>query len=94
MEIKQIQIGKIKPSPMNPRKTFNEEDINELANNIESQGLLQPITVRPIEFTDELDEEQVLLCLSQQVMNLYAVNVGLEPFHCSKQRKMKRTSKR
>lgn len=57
MEIKQIQIGKIKPSPMNPRKTFNEEDINELANNIESQGLLQPITVRPIEFTDELDEE-------------------------------------
>lgn len=57
MEIKQIPIGKIKPSPMNPRKTFNEEDINELANNIESQGLLQPITVRPIEFTDELDED-------------------------------------
>ncbi|MBE6310539.1 MAG: chromosome partitioning protein ParB [Bacteroidales bacterium] len=57
MEIKQISIGKIKPSPMNPRKTFNEEDINELANNIESQGLLQPITVRPIEFTDELDED-------------------------------------
>lgn len=57
MEIKQIPIGKIKPSPMNPRKTFNEEDINELATNIESQGLLQPITVRSIEFTDELDEE-------------------------------------
>ena len=57
MEIKQIPIGKIKPSPMNPRKTFNEEDINVLANNIESQGLLQPITVRPIEFTDELDED-------------------------------------
>ena len=57
MEIKQISIGKIKPSPMNLRKTFNEEEISELANNIENQGLLQPITIRPVEYADEIDEE-------------------------------------
>ena len=57
MEVKQIPIGKIKPSPMNPRKTFDEVAIEELANNISSQGLLQPITVRPIEYQDYLDEE-------------------------------------
>ena len=33
---------------MNPRKTFDEDAIRELADNIEKQGLLQPITVRPI----------------------------------------------
>lgn len=36
------------PSPMNPRKTFDEDELQELADNIEKQGLLQPITVRPI----------------------------------------------
>ena len=39
--------GCIEPSPMNPRKTFNEDALKELADNIRSQGLLQPITVRP-----------------------------------------------
>lgn len=37
----------MKPSPMNPRKTFDDEAVNELAANIEKQGLIQPITVRP-----------------------------------------------
>lgn len=31
---------------MNPRKTFDEAALEELASNIEKQGLLQPITVR------------------------------------------------
>lgn len=48
MEIKQIPISLVNPSPMNPRKTFDEGELNELADNIEKQGLLQPITVRPI----------------------------------------------
>jgi len=48
MEIKQIPLSLVHPSPMNPRKTFEEEALQELADNIEKQGLLQPITVRPI----------------------------------------------
>lgn len=37
---------------MNPRKTIDEAAIVELAENIEAQGLIQPITVRPIVFDD------------------------------------------
>lgn len=48
MEIKQIPLSLVSPSPMNPRKTFDEDELQELADNIEKQGLLQPITVRPI----------------------------------------------
>lgn len=47
MEVQNIPISNIVPSPMNPRKTFVQEDIDELAQSIKSQGLLQPITVRP-----------------------------------------------
>ena len=42
MEIQKIKIEKISASPLNPRKTFDEVAIEELAANIEKQGLLQP----------------------------------------------------
>ena len=48
MEITKIPLSLVTPSPMNPRKTFDEVELQELADNIEKQGLLQPITVRPI----------------------------------------------
>ena len=46
-EIKYIKVKEICESPINPRKSFEKADIKELAKNIEKQGLLQPITVRP-----------------------------------------------
>lgn len=48
MEIRKIPLSLVSPSPMNPRKTFDEDELQELADNIEKQGLLQHITVRPI----------------------------------------------
>lgn len=57
-EIQKLPVMLIRTSPMNPRKTFDEAKIEELAQNIEEQGLLQPITVRKI--SDEethIDEE-------------------------------------
>ena len=57
-QIEKIPVMYIHTSPMNPRKTFDEEKLEELAQNIEEQGLLQPITVRKI--SDEethIDEE-------------------------------------
>ena len=56
MEYKEIPLDMVKPSPMNPRKTFDDEALKELAANIERQGLLQPITVRPCEYEDFIDE--------------------------------------
>jgi ParB-like chromosome segregation protein Spo0J len=41
---------------MNPRKTFDEEAIKELADNIDKQGLIQPITIRPTAYEDQIDE--------------------------------------
>lgn len=45
-----IELGKINPSLRNPRKTMSMDDLAELAQNIKSQGLLQPITVRPVSY--------------------------------------------
>lgn len=56
MDFQKIPLDSVKPSPMNPRKTFDEEAVNELAANIEKQGLIQPITVRPCEYDDQPDE--------------------------------------
>jgi len=52
--IQNISLLKIGPSPLNPRKTFDQAGIEELAESIRLQGLLQPITVRPV-YTDVLD---------------------------------------
>ncbi|MBM0065399.1 ParB/RepB/Spo0J family partition protein [Alkalicoccobacillus gibsonii] len=45
-QIEQIALKQIRPNPYQPRKTFTEEAISELAHSIQTHGLLQPITVR------------------------------------------------
>lgn len=57
MEVQNIRIDLISPSPLNPRKTFDETALEELASNIEKQGLLQPITVRVAKSEDVIDLE-------------------------------------
>lgn len=37
----------LKPSPLQPRRVFAEEEIASLANSVREQGILQPILVRP-----------------------------------------------
>ena len=49
-----VQITDIQPSPNQPRKIFNQQDIENLAISIEEIGLLQPITVRRIHDKYEL----------------------------------------
>ena len=43
-----LKLSQLRLSSMNPRKTFSDEAIRELSESIRHQGLLQPITVRPI----------------------------------------------
>jgi ParB family chromosome partitioning protein len=47
-----ILIDKIKPDPDQPRKTFIEDSINELAASIKAHGVLQPITVEYLSVED------------------------------------------
>ena len=42
-----ILISNLKPSPSQPRRLFDKNSINELAESIKSKGLVQPILVRP-----------------------------------------------
>lgn len=58
--VSNIPLADICPSPMNPRKTFDEESLNELASNIKENGLIQPIIVRNA--TKESDFKYEIVC--------------------------------
>ena len=45
-EFKIVQIKDIQKNPYQPRKEFSEEKIQELAQSIKENGLIQPIIVR------------------------------------------------
>ncbi|HEH2036150.1 TPA: ParB/RepB/Spo0J family partition protein [Staphylococcus aureus] len=45
-QIKQIDISDIKPNPYQPRKTFDENHLNDLSDSIKQYGILQPIVLR------------------------------------------------
>ena len=47
MVIKNIKISDIKPSQFQPRFHFDEETLKELSESIKTNGVLQPILVRP-----------------------------------------------
>ena len=42
----EVDINLVKPNPDQPRTSFKKEDLEELANSIKKNGLLQPILVR------------------------------------------------
>jgi len=48
----EIDLSKINPNPDQPRKTFNQESLGELATTIEKHGLIQPITVKKVDSGD------------------------------------------
>jgi ParB family chromosome partitioning protein len=41
-----IELERITPNPDNPRKTFDQDTLNELAQSIDRNGLMQPIVVK------------------------------------------------
>ena len=46
----ELELDTIKVNPFQPRTNFNEEALKELATSIKELGVIQPITVRKIEF--------------------------------------------
>ena len=43
---KEIDIKQLSPSPFQPRKIFNKDELNDLAESIKKNGVLQPLIVR------------------------------------------------
>lgn len=50
-----VALADIQPSGFNPRKYFDETSLYELAESIKQQGVLQPVTVRPIDGTERYE---------------------------------------
>lgn len=45
-EVFDVSVGKIKPNPYQPRKTFEQKALEELSESIKENGLFQPILLR------------------------------------------------
>ena len=47
--VRDIEVGRIRPNPLQPRKNFDENAIGELTASIVERGVLQPILVRTVD---------------------------------------------
>jgi ParB family chromosome partitioning protein len=47
-QIREIPVDRILPNPAQPRLSYDEESLTELADSIREHGVLQPILVRPV----------------------------------------------
>jgi len=66
-----IDINRVHPNPHQPRKQFDPESLEELANSIRSQGILQPLLVEKIN-----DEEYSIIAGERRYRA--ALSAGLE----------------
>lgn len=46
-EIRRVRVSAVVPNPLQPRRTFPDQELDELATSIRENGLLQPLVVRP-----------------------------------------------
>ena len=46
-DTRKVPIEHLEPNPRNPRKTFTEKDLDDLADSLRAKGIVQPILVRP-----------------------------------------------
>jgi len=72
--IREIDVNEIFPNPYQPRKTFNQEALQELSDSISRHGLLQPIVV--IE-----KDDGYLLVAGERRLRAHKL-VGLETIKC------------
>ena len=46
-EVRALPLAAIVPNPLQPRRVFTEQELSDLTQSIEANGLLQPLVVRP-----------------------------------------------
>ncbi|MEK6600929.1 MAG: ParB N-terminal domain-containing protein, partial [Candidatus Binatota bacterium] len=44
----QVEVARITPNPLQPRRSFDEAKIDELAASVREQGIIQPLLVRRV----------------------------------------------
>lgn len=52
LQILQVAVAQLRPSPFNPRKLFDPEALAELAASLRQVGVLEPLLVRPVAAAD------------------------------------------
>lgn len=57
--LKYIPLSELRPSKFNHRKTINEAQLEELANSIRANGILQPLNVRPHLKKGQIDHYEI-----------------------------------
>jgi ParB family transcriptional regulator, chromosome partitioning protein len=46
-QVRRVPVSRVRPCPLQPRKDFSAESLQELADSIKEQGIVQPLIVRP-----------------------------------------------
>jgi len=46
-QVRRAPVAQVRPCPLQPRKNFSAESLQELADSIKEQGIVQPLIVRP-----------------------------------------------
>lgn len=74
-EVREIPCNKIEPNPFQPRQTFAQEQLEELAQSIKTYGLLQPIIIRRQGFGYQLvvGERRLRACKMLGLQTILAV---------------------
>ena len=57
--VREIPLGEIVPNPTQPRRAFDDATIDELADSLRAQGMIQPLLVRPC--PDEPDRFEIVV---------------------------------
>ena len=85
----EVAIERLQPNPYQPRAGYSEESVEELAESIRNQGILQPLLVRPAGEDYEIiigerrwraakkAELQTVPCIVQEVSNQEALELAL-----------------
>ena len=47
--LRELPIELVQSNTLNPRKIFNEEDLDDLVRSVAEKGILQPVVVRPVD---------------------------------------------
>lgn len=85
-KLRYIYIDDLEPSPFQPRSIFSEEAIEELAQSIKSQGLLQPILVRKKSNDEKYEiiagERRYLACKRAGIREIPAIVSKLSDEEC------------